>query len=169
MNGRLARQQRRDRTFETSQPALKLVREQLFGSRFQGGFGLADPAYLPLFPHEAAAYLMSSGSKQWDKMHSAEDLEQFIDQARDVDELRALEVDRAGELWYDETARCAAKVILARLRAVPAEQKLVVTFWESMLATFPGLAWLQLTTIQRDWIRSAVFRVLDAHRYDGHD
>lgn len=169
MNGRAARKQRNARHFETSQPALKLVREQLFGSRFQGGFGLADPAYLPLFPHEAAAYLMSGGAKRWDRMHSAEDLEAFIAGARDVDELRALELDRQGEGWYDESARCAAKMILARLRAVPEEQKLVVTFWESMLSTFPRMAGLDLSTIQRDWIRSAVFRVLDAHRYDGND
>lgn len=145
------------------------MREQLFGSRFQGGFGLADPAYIPLFPHEAAAYLMSSGAKRWDRMHSAEDLEAFVAGARDPDQLRALELVPGEEAWYDETARCAAKLILARLRAVPSEQHLVVTFWETMHALFPSIAGLQLSTIQRDWIRSAVFRILDAHRYDGHD
>lgn len=142
------------------------MREKLFGSRFQGGFGLSDPAYMPLFPHEAAAYLLSSGEKHWDRMHSAEDLEQFIDSAPAVDQLGPHD---ESERWYDDSARSAARMILARLRAVPAEQKLVVTFWETMLATFPAIAHLQLSTIQRDWIRSAAFRVLDAHRYDGTD
>lgn len=166
MNGRAARQQRALHIFEPSQPALKQVREQLFGTRFQGGFGLADPAYMPLFPHEAAAYLMSAGDKRWDHMHSAEDLEQFIDSAPAVDQLGRRD---ESERWYDDSARSAARMILARLRAVPAEQKLVVTFWETMLSTFPAIAHLQLSTIQRDWVRAAAFRVLDAHRYDGTD
>ena len=166
MNGRLSRQLRHNGLFDPSQPELKRVREQLFGSRFQGGFGLADPAYVPLFPHEAAAYLMSRGEKRWDKMHSAEDLAAFIDQAPAVDQLGAHD---ESERWYDDSARSAAKLILERLRAVPAEQKLVVTFWETMNSTFPAVAGLHLSTIQRDWIRSAVFRVLDAHRFDGHN
>ena len=166
MNGRVSRQLRHNGLFDPSQPELKRVREQLFGSRFQGGFGLTDPAYVPLFPHEAAAYLMSQGVKRWDKMHSAEDLANFIDQAPAVDQLRAHD---DSERWYDDSARSAAKLILERLRAVPAEQKLVVTFWETMNSTFPAVAGLHLSTIQRDWIRSAVFRVLDAFRFDGHN
>jgi len=166
MNGRLSRQLRHNGHFDPSQPELKRVREQLFGSRFQGGFGLADPAYVPLFPHEAAAYLMSGGAKRWDRMHSAEDLANFLKQAPDVDQLGPHD---DSERWYDDSARSAAKLILARLRAVPEEQKLVVTFWETMNSTFPAVANLHLSTIQHDWIRSAVFRVLDAHRYDGAD
>lgn len=142
------------------------LRVALFGDRFKGGFGRRDPAYMPLFPHEAAEYLMSSGQKMWDKHNSAGDLEKFIDQAPDVEKVGP---DDQSERRYDDAARCAAKMVLSRLRAVPEERGLTVSFWSTMESVYPAITRLHLSTIQRDWAHSAVLRVLDAYRFDGID
>lgn len=142
------------------------MRSQLFGDRFKGGFGLKDPAYMPLFPHEAADYLMSQGQKRWDKMHSAADLELFIELAPPVENIGP---DDRSQSRYDDAARCAARMVLSRLRAVPEERGLSTTFWQVMESVYPAIRRLGLSTIQRDWIRSATLRVIDAYRYDGRD
>ena len=163
MNGRQARAQRH---LEGQYPELEHMRRQLFGDRFKAGFGLRDPAYLPLFPHEYAQYLYSQGQKMWDKNHSCEELESFIDKAPPIELLGR---DDRSERWYDDSARLAAKWILNRLRMVPSERLLEVTFWETMEATFPHVASMMLSTAQKVWVRGAALRILDAYRYDGHD
>ena len=164
MNGRAARLIRSNGHFKTSDPALAELRVALFGDRFRGGFGRSDPAYMPLFPHEAAAYLMSRGQQRWDRHASAAELEQFIESAPDPSKVRP---DDGSEARYDDAARCAAKMVLSRLRAVSEERGLTTTFWQAMESAYPALRRLQLSTIQRDWARSAVLRIIDAYRYDG--
>jgi len=150
--------------FATSDPQLAEIRRRLFGDRFKAGFGLKDPAYLPLFPHEAANYIMSGGRRMWDKHHSAAELEKYIDQAPDYEQLGR---NDGSERWYDDAARLAAKWIAGRLYAVPLERELTVTFWEVMESAFPHLRSMQLSTIQKEWTRSSVLRVIDAYRADG--
>jgi hypothetical protein len=164
VNGRAARAVRRIGDFKTSDPGVAEIRRLLFGDRFQAGFGRRDPAYMPLYPHEAAQYLFSRGAQMWDKHHSAEELEQFIDQAPPFEQLGH---NDQGERWYDDSARLVAKWILSRLRAVPEEARLVVTFWESMESAYPHIADLQLSTAQQNWARAAALRIFDAYRYDG--
>ena len=142
------------------------IRRMLFGDRFQAGFGLRDPAYMPLHPHEYAEYIYSQGKKMWDRFHSCEELEQFIDQAPAFELLGR---DDRSERWYDDSARLAAKWILGRLRAVPGERQLVVTFWETMESIFPHIAEMNLSTAQKVWVRGAALRIVDGYRADGHD
>ncbi len=147
-----------------SGPAFLEMRRALFGDRFKGGFGLKDPAYMPLFPHEAADYIFSQGAKMWDKHHSAEELEKFIDQAPDFEQLPR---NDGGQRWYDDSARLAAKWITGRLYIVPLERELTVTFWDVMESAFPHIRTMALSTLQRSWTRSAALRVIDAYRAEG--
>ena len=164
MNGRQARAQRNGERFNPTDPGLAEIRRLMFGDRFKAGYGLKDPAYMPLTPHEAAEYLFSQGVKTWDKYHSAEELEAYIMGAPLVDELGP--PDRS-ERWYDDAGRLVARWLLMRLRAVPEEAKLAVTFWETMESIYPRMHGLSLSTAQREWARSAALRILDAYRADG--
>jgi hypothetical protein len=152
------------RRFRTTDPGVQEIARLLFGDRFKAGYGHRDPAYLPLTPHEAAAYLFSRGATPWDKYHSAEELEQYIQQAPPVEQLGS---DDQSERWYDNSARLAAKWILGRLRAVPVDATLVVTFWEEMESIFPHIVTFRLSTAQQNWVRAAALRIFDADRYDG--
>lgn len=163
MNGERARVFRQAGRFATTVPGLAEIRTILFGERFRAGFGLRDPAYMPLHAHEAAEYRFSRGQKMWDKYHSAEELEAYIDQAPDID---MVGVDDNSQRWYDDAARLAAKWIKNRIRVVPAEARLVVTFWAEMESVFPRLAGLRLSTAQREWATAAAFRIFDAYRFD---
>lgn len=138
----------------------------LFGDRFKAGYGLADPAGIPLTPHEHAEYVYTAGQIMWDKHHSAADLEQYISGAPDWEELQLIP-DKNGEHWYDNAARLAAKWILARVRAVPDELKLVVTFRSEMEAIMPRIADMHLSTAQWIWCEGAVRRICDAAEFDG--
>lgn len=164
MNGRAARAGRRAVDFATTDPGVADIRRLLFGDRFQAGFGLKDPAYMPLYPHEAAQYLFSQGARMWDKYHSAEELEQFIEQAPDYLQLGR---DDSSERWYDDAARLAAKWMLGRIRSVPEDARLVVTWWDAMESAFPHIATMRMSTSQRNWARAAALRIFDAYRYDG--
>ena len=147
-----------------SEPQFAEIRRQLFGDRFKGGYGLKDPAYMPLYPHEAANYIFSQGRKPWDRFHSAEDLEKFIDQAPDFEQLPPAD---GSEKWYDDSARLVAKWITGRLFAMPTERELAATFWEVMESAFPHIRSLPLSTLQKQWARSAALRLIDAYRADG--
>jgi hypothetical protein len=164
MNGRAARQLRANGRFEPSDRAFAEVRRSLFGDRFKGGFGLKDPAYMPLYPHEAADYMFSQGRKMWDRFHSAADLEKFIDQAPAIEQLGP---NGGGEQWYDDSARLVAKWVTGRIFMVPQERELRATFWEVMSSAFPHIPRLGLSTLQLDWARSAALRIIDAYRADG--
>jgi hypothetical protein len=166
VNGRQARHLRLVERFDTTDPGVVEIRRLLFGDRFKAGFGHKDPAYMPLTPHEAAHYLFSKGRTPWDKYHSAEELESYINQAPPVEQLGA---DDRSERWYDNSARLAAKWILGRLRAVPEDAKLVVTFWAEMESIFPHIASWHLSTAQQNWVRAAALRIFDADRYDGRE
>lgn len=164
MNGRQSRQLRQRQRFEPSDPAMVDIRRLLFGDRFKAGFGLKDPAYMPLTAHEGAEYLFSGGRRMWDKHHSAEELEAWIEAAPDVDQLGPV---RQAEDFYDDAARLTAKWVLQRLRAVPDDMALVVTFWEVMESSYPRMAGLMLSSAQKQWARSAAMRIMDAYRADG--
>jgi hypothetical protein len=164
MNGRQSRLQRNGQRFSPTDPGLAEIRRLLFGDRFKAGYGLKDPAYMPLTPHEAAQYIFSQGAKAWDKYHSAEELEAWIMAGPDVDELGPQ--DRS-ERWYDDAGRLVARWLLLRLRSVPEDARLTVTFWESMESIYPRMRTLSLSTAQREWARSAALRILDAYRADG--
>jgi hypothetical protein len=163
VNGRRARHLRLVDSFEPTDPGVAEIRAMLFGDRFKAGFGHKDPAYMPLTPHEAAAYLFSRGATRWDKYHSAEELEAYINQVPPVEQLGP---DDRSERWYDNSCRLAAKWILGRLRAVPADARLVLTFWEEMESIFPHLVTFRLATAQQNWVRAAALRLFDADRYD---
>ncbi len=138
---------------------LEKIQHRIFGDRFKAGVGLKDPAYMPLFPHEAAEYLF--GRKPWDKHNSAADLEAYVSSAPAIDQLPP--ADRS-EQRYDDAARLAAKWILERLRVMPSEAKLAVTFWETMTSVYPRMVELSLSTAQQRWAQSAALRILDAYR-----
>jgi len=164
MNGRQARHLRQVDDFEaTDGGGWQEIREQLFGDRFKAGYGHNDPAYMPLHPHEHAEYLFSQGRQMWDRNHSCAELELYIEQAPAWEQLGA---DDRSERWYDDSCRLAAKWILARLRAVPEEAKLVITFWEHMESCFPHLVTCHLSTAQKVWVRAAALRIFDADRHD---
>lgn len=165
MNGRTAREQRRALEFIASDPTIADVRRALFGERFKAGFGLKDPAYMPLFPHEYAHYIYSQGRDMWDKWHSCEELEAFVQKAPAIEQLGS---DDRSERWYDDAARLAAKWIFGRLLSVPDDRKLEVTFWEVMEGSFPHIARMHLSTAQKVWVRGAALRILDGYRADGH-
>ncbi len=147
-----------------SRRELEKISARIFGDRFKAGYGLKDPAYMPLYPHEAAAYLFSQGATMWDKLHSTEELEAYVDKAPDFEKLSP---DDRSERRYDDAARLVAKWSLNRLRSVPAEAKLGVTFWEVMEGAYPHIAGLGLSTVQRVWARAAALRILDAYAADG--
>lgn len=165
-SNRAARQLRQNGSFNPSDPGLAAIRRLMFGDRFKAGYGLKDPAYMPLTPHEAANYIFSEGAKAWDKYHSAEELESYVLKGRDIDELGP--ADRS-ESWYDDSARVVARWLLMRLRSVPEDRKLTVTFWDAMESVYPRIRTLSLSTAQREWARSAALRILDAYRADGHE
>ena len=165
-NGRSSREARRAAQLVPSDADFERTRRLLFGDRFKGGFGLRDPAYMPLYPHEFAKYLYSDGRVMWDKNHSAEDLEGFVDQAPAWELLGR---DDRSERWYDDSSRLAAKWILNRLRSVPSERQLQVTFWETMESVHPHIADMQLSTAQKVWARGAALRIIDAWRAEGRD
>jgi len=158
MNGRQARLQRNGQHFNPTEPGLAEIRRLMFGDRFKSGYGLKDPAYMPLTPHEAAEYLFSQGATAWDKYHSAEELEGWIMAGPDIDELGPL--DRS-ERCYDDVGRLVARWLLMRLRSVPEDSRLTVTFWEAMESIYPRMSTLSLSTAQREWARSAALRKRD--------
>ena len=100
----------------------------------------------------------------WDKHHSAEELEAWVEAAPAVDQLGPV---RQTESYYDDAARLTAKWLLQRLRAVPEDAQLSVTFWEVMESAYPRIPSLMLSTAQKSWARSAALRILDAYRADG--
>jgi hypothetical protein len=140
------------------------MRRMLFGDRFRGGYGRKDPAYMPLTAHEGAEYLFSQGAKMWDKYHTADELEQWVEAAPDVDTLGPV---KQTENYYDDAARLTAKWLLQRLRSVPEDLKLAATFWEVMESAYPRMRDLMLSTAQKQWARSAAMRIIDAYRADG--
>jgi hypothetical protein len=164
VNGRAARDMRQAAAFVASDPYLADARRLLFGDRFKAGFGLKDPAYMPLYPHEYALYVYSQGHQMWDKYHSCEELEAFIQKAPAIE---LLGVDDRSERWYDDAARLAAKWIFGRLLSVPDDRKLEVTFWEVMEGCYPHITTMRLSTAQKVWSRGAALRVLDGYRADG--
>lgn len=163
-SNRRSRQLRHNGLFQPTDPGLVDIRRLLFGDRFKAGFGLKDPAYMPLTAHEAAEYLFTQGVTMWDKHHSAEELEGWIEGAPDIDQLGPV---KQTESYYDDAARLTAKWVLQRLRGVPADMQLAVTFWEVMESAYPRMRDLMLSTAQKQWARSAAMRVIDAYRADG--